>query len=76
MDEFEKMNRIGEGTYGVVCRNNHSCTHTPPAVASLDEAFPTRVLVICIDRARDTRSKEIVALKRVRMERERDGEGN
>ena len=41
--EFEKLNRIGEGTYGVVYR------------------------------ARDTISNEIVALKKVRMEREKDG---
>uniref|UniRef100_A0A3P9IU36 Cyclin-dependent kinase 10 n=1 Tax=Oryzias latipes TaxID=8090 RepID=A0A3P9IU36_ORYLA len=41
--EFEKLNRIGEGTYGIVYR------------------------------ARDTRSNEIVALKKVRMDKERDG---
>ena len=41
--EFEKLNRIGEGTYGIVYR------------------------------ARDTKSGEIVALKKMRMEREKDG---
>ncbi|XP_065057555.1 cyclin-dependent kinase 10-like [Rhopilema esculentum] len=41
--EFEKLNRIGEGTYGVVYR------------------------------ARDTVSGEIVALKKVRMDKEKDG---
>ncbi|CAG2120393.1 unnamed protein product, partial [Medioppia subpectinata] len=41
--EFEKLNRIGEGTYGIVYR------------------------------ARDTRTDEIVALKRMRMDREREG---
>ena len=41
--EFEKMNRIGEGTYGIVYR------------------------------ARDTKTGEIVALKKMRMEREKDG---
>lgn len=41
--EFEKLNRIGEGTYGVVYR------------------------------ARDTVSNKTVALKKVRMEREKDG---
>ncbi|KAK8403555.1 hypothetical protein O3P69_000542 [Scylla paramamosain] len=41
--EFEKLNRIGEGTYGVVYR------------------------------ARDTKSNEIVALKKMRMEKEKDG---
>ncbi|KAA0724091.1 Cyclin-dependent kinase 10 [Triplophysa tibetana] len=41
--EFEKMNRIGEGTYGIVYR------------------------------ARDTRTNGIVALKKVRMDKEKDG---
>uniref|UniRef100_A0A3Q4G351 Cyclin dependent kinase 10 n=1 Tax=Neolamprologus brichardi TaxID=32507 RepID=A0A3Q4G351_NEOBR len=41
--EFEKLNRIGEGTYGIVYR------------------------------ARDTKSDEIVALKKVRMDAEKDG---
>lgn len=41
--DFEKLNRIGEGTYGIVYR------------------------------ARDTKSNDIVALKKVRMERERYG---
>jgi len=43
VDEFEKLNRVGEGTYGIVYR------------------------------ARDRRSKEIVALKRVRIEKEETG---
>ncbi|XP_020371902.1 cyclin-dependent kinase 10 isoform X1 [Rhincodon typus] len=41
--EFVKLNRIGEGTYGIVYR------------------------------AHDTKSDEIVALKKVRMDKERDG---
>ncbi|KPP58191.1 cyclin-dependent kinase 10-like, partial [Scleropages formosus] len=41
--DFEKLNRIGEGTYGIVYR------------------------------ARDMRSDEIVALKKVRMDKEKDG---
>ncbi|XP_068267246.1 cyclin-dependent kinase 10 isoform X2 [Nyctibius grandis] len=41
--EFEKLNRIGEGTYGIVYR------------------------------ARDTLTDEIVALKKVRMDNEKDG---
>lgn len=41
--EFEKLNRIGEGTYGIVYR------------------------------ARDSRSQEVVALKKVRMDKEKDG---
>lgn len=43
VSEFEKLNRVGEGSYGIVYR------------------------------ARDTRSGEIVALKRVRMDQEKDG---
>uniref|UniRef100_A0A8C4R0G0 Cyclin dependent kinase 10 n=1 Tax=Eptatretus burgeri TaxID=7764 RepID=A0A8C4R0G0_EPTBU len=41
--EFEKLNRIGEGTYGIVYR------------------------------ARDLRTNEVVALKKVRMDKEKDG---
>lgn len=41
--EFDKLNRIGEGTYGIVYR------------------------------AKDTISDKIVALKKVRMDLERDG---
>ncbi len=41
--EFEKQQRIGEGTYGIVYK------------------------------ARDTKTNEIVALKKVRMEKEKDG---
>ncbi|KAK9880999.1 hypothetical protein WA026_014342 [Henosepilachna vigintioctopunctata] len=43
VSEFEKLNRIGEGTYGIVYR------------------------------AKDTSTDKIVALKKVRMDQERDG---
>ncbi len=43
MNEYEKLNRVGEGTYGIVYR------------------------------ARHIKTKKIVALKRVRMEEEKDG---
>ncbi|KAH7060236.1 kinase-like domain-containing protein [Linnemannia elongata] len=43
VDDFEKLNKVGEGTYGVVYR------------------------------AKDKKTNEIVALKRIRMERENDG---
>lgn len=41
--DFEKLNRIGEGTYGIVYR------------------------------ARDMKTKEVVALKKIRMETEKEG---
>ncbi len=44
VSEFEKLNRVGEGTYGIVYR------------------------------ARDVKSKEVVALKKIRMENEKEGE--
>lgn len=43
VSDFQKLNRIGEGTYGIVYR------------------------------ARDTKTKEIVALKKIRMESEKEG---
>ncbi|KAK6624904.1 Cyclin-dependent kinase 10 [Polyplax serrata] len=43
VSEFEKLNRIGEGTYGIVYR------------------------------AKDTKNDKVVALKKVRMEHEKDG---
>lgn len=42
--DFQKLNRIGEGTYGIVYR------------------------------ARDTKTKEVVALKKIRMESEKEGD--
>lgn len=36
---------------------------------SVDKLFP----VVNVDRARDTKSDEIVALKKVRMDKEKDG---
>ena len=44
VSEFEKLNRVGEGTYGIVYR------------------------------ARDTKTKEVVALKKIRMESEKEGD--
>lgn len=43
VSDFEKLNRVGEGTYGIVYR------------------------------ARDIKTKEIVALKKIRMDKEKEG---
>lgn len=64
VSEFEKLNRIGEGTYGIVCK-------TFTLFQLLLEL--KRDLWNIADRARDTRNGEVVALKKMRMERERDG---
>ncbi|ERL88176.1 hypothetical protein D910_05564 [Dendroctonus ponderosae] len=60
VSEFEKLNRIGEGTYGIVCK--FSLIH-PRSDSSC----------LLSDRAKDTISGQIVALKKVRMDQERDG---
>ena len=66
---YEKLHRIGEGTYGVVCRSRGSGRHPGgqggPASTGLAPA-PA-------DKARDLRSGEIVALKKVRFDVSRDG---
>lgn len=56
---------MGEGSYGIVCK----CRVNSIVLASLLNLL----LSFCLDRARDTRSGEIVALKRVRMDQEKDG---
>ncbi len=47
----------------------------PPPPQVIDSA-PTLTMFYCLDtdRARDTRTDEIVALKKVRMENEKDGQ--
>lgn len=60
--EFEKLNRIGEGTYGIVCMTR-ICIAPACLISTLRFT----------DRARDTKSNEIVALKKVRMDQEKDG---
>lgn len=64
--EFEKLNRIGEGTYGVVCKLTF--------LAHFQSENTKFISFIFIDRARDTvNNGKIVALKRVRMDQEKDG---
>lgn len=66
--EFEKLNRIGEGTYGVVCKPNYQ------RIPIYHGDGKIMLLVLFVDRARDTvNDGKIVALKRVRMDQEKDG---
>lgn len=57
---------MGEGSYGIVCECKSRC---------IDCKFLPNLsfLIYALDRARDTRNGEIVALKRVRMDQEKDG---
>lgn len=76
--EFEKLNRIGEGTYGVVCEYIYSCDNFQWYSKNLPNKFLNFQFRLSLpsptaDRARDTHSGEIVALKRVRMQQEKDG---
>lgn len=87
MTEFEKLNRIGEGTYGIVCESISPSAHLkmPKMPKMLLARAPNNLGTIfripiesvrhrsLSDRARDTRNGEIVALKRVRMDHEKDG---
>lgn len=61
--EFEKLNRIGEGTYGIVCK-----------LKAVWSGYSSESNLLSVsDRARDTTNNEIVALKKVRMDQEKDG---
>ncbi|XP_021526682.1 cyclin-dependent kinase 10 isoform X2 [Aotus nancymaae] len=93
--EFEKLNRIGEGTYGIVCewprlvpvtvwdesvgagRDSYPVLRTRPETCS-GSLIPGVIIASIIPfldkhRARDTQTDEIVALKKVRMDKEKDG---
>jgi cyclin-dependent kinase 10 len=61
--DFEKINRLGEGTYGIVCKL--PCSGACFCFAQLTS--------VTSDRARDTQSGEIVAIKRVKMDDEKEG---
>lgn len=114
--DYEKIKRIGEGTFGIVCERTRvlslligpACTPARPApgwrqppappvqkdpgagkagallAAGLDNSLALSnrcrqslltgaAHSIAADKARDKRSGEMVALKKLRMERERDG---
>lgn len=64
--DFEKIKRVGEGTYGVVCKCGN-------AIYSFrTTSFPDLSFRLA-DKARNKKTGEIVALKKLRMDRERDG---
>ena len=67
VSKYEKLQRIGEGTYGVVCE-------CPRQAAQLSACCTSEDLHVSADKARDRSTGEVVALKKVRMDRERDGE--
>jgi hypothetical protein len=93
VSDYEKIKRIGEGTFGIVCGwpllgslpplcAAAACLLPPLSGARLPgwSLAPTTappqppVLACPADKARDKRTGELVALKKLRMEREREGE--
>ncbi len=66
--EYEKIRRVGEGTYGVVC--TFTMIASWPALASVHTITYTGAA----DKARNRKTGEIVALKKLRMDRECHGE--
>lgn len=71
---YEKIKRIGEGTYGVVCELPSRGYLVLSPASFLYHSQVSEVTLFPIDKARDRTTGEIVALKQVRMQRERDGE--
>ncbi len=68
---YEKIHRIGEGTYGVVCEWRGGRQRAPPGrQGALHRPARSRPAA---DKARDLRSGEVVALKKVRFDVSRDG---
>lgn len=84
--DYEKIKRIGEGTFGIVCerragrrgstrrrrrrRRRAHCSHCSHGPTKGRAGYPC---ASAADMARDKRTGELVALKKLRMERERDG---
>lgn len=68
--DYEKIKRVGEGTYGVVCRRHVGNTYLRYTTGKV-----LKCLLCVTDKARDRQTGEYVALKKLRMDRERDGEG-
>lgn len=95
VSDYEKIKRIGEGTFGIVCEwvgpamagrggwQGMAGRRARPAGESVTFAHRLQLSPACLswpavpcsaaDKARDKRTGELVALKKLRMERERDG---
>lgn len=95
VSDYEKIKRIGEGTFGIVCELRNAAaaagrrSFSARACAALVQLLrallsgpapkpqrpcsPRNLCLAPADKARDKRSGEVVALKKLRMERERDG---
>ena len=76
---YEKLNKIGEGTYGTVCQTGTAHTEDGPHLShhSLhsDHYRLVAAALACsaADRAKDKVTGEIVALKKIRMMKEKAG---
>ena len=66
--DYEKIKRVGEGTYGVVCEALERTRPKPKMFC-----MPNFDDFSAVDKARHRQTGEIVALKKLRMDRERDG---
>jgi cyclin-dependent kinase 12/13 len=73
VDVFEKLEQIGEGTYGQVRSPRSERAHSGERVPTrpLSARRPARVLQVYMAKSRET--GEIVALKKVRMDNEKEG---
>ena len=93
VSDYEKIKRIGEGTFGIVCEWSLLGSLPPLCAAAVclcrlcpepaclagpllpQRPIPQPRVIACpADKARDKRTGELVALKKLRMEREREGE--
>lgn len=66
--DYQKIKRVGEGTYGVVCKDLGSKGDN-----TSKSCMPKLTNLFAVDKARHRQTGEIVALKKLRMDKERDG---
>lgn len=71
VDVFEVIAQIGEGTYGQV--NYNKCFASNGQFVCINEYFSSSCCVAQVYKARDNQAKEMVALKKVRLEHEKEG---